>query len=163
MSSNVSTLPRHPLESTIRARLDHVLDMLVDAVCVVDPAGHFVYASAACERIFGYTPQEMIGRQMLDLIHPDDRARTLNAAGQIMDGVPNPHFENRYIRKDGSVAHILWSARWSPEEGVRIAIARDITERKRAEAVQASLLAISEAAHISTDLQDLFKQIHTII
>lgn len=137
--------------------------MLVDAVCVVDPAGHFVYASAGCERIFGYTPQEMLGRQMLDMIHPDDRARTLNAAEGVMGGTPNPNFENRYIRKDGSVAHIMWSARWSPQEGVRIAVARDITARKRAEAVQAALLAISEAAHIATDLLDLFHQIHAII
>jgi diguanylate cyclase (GGDEF)-like protein/PAS domain S-box-containing protein len=163
MSSKISTLPRHPLESTIRARLDHVLDMLVDAVCVVDPAGHFVYASAACERIFGYTPHEMIGRQMLEMIHPDDRARTLDAVGSIMDGTPNPHFENRYIRKDGSVVHVMWAARWSPEEGVRIAVARDITVRKRAEAMQSALLAISEAAHTATDLNDLFKQIHDII
>lgn len=163
MSSNVSALPRHPLESTIRARLDHVLDMLVDAVCVVDVSGHFVYASAACERIFGYTPQEMIGRQMLEMIHPDDRVRTLGAAERIMSGTPNPHFENRYMRKDGSIAHIMWSARWSAQDGVRIAVARDVTESKRAEAVQAALLAISEAAHTANDLGDLFQQIHTII
>ena len=163
MSSNVSTLPRHPLESTIRARLDHVLDMLVDAVCVVDPSGHFVYASAACERIFGYTPQEMVGRQMLEMIHPDDRARTLGAVQGIMGGTPNPNFENRYIRKDGSVVHIMWAARWSPDEGVRIAVARDVTARKRAEAMQAALLAISEAAHTATDLSDLFQRIHAII
>ena len=163
MPSNISTLPRHPLQLAIRARLDHVLDMLVDAVCVVDAGGHFVYTSAACEPIFGYTPQEMLGRQMLDMIHPDDRADTLSAVAGIMDGTPNPNFENRYIRKDGSVAHILWSARWSPQEGVRIAIARDVTARKRAEAMQAALLAISEAAHTATDLSDLFKQIHLII
>lgn len=137
--------------------------MLVDAVCVVDPAGHFVFASAACEHIFGYTPQEMIGRQMLEMIHPDDRARTLNAVGGIMNGTPNPNFENRYIRKDGSVAHIMWSARWSPQERVRIAIARDITQRKRAEAIRAALLAISEAAHTANDLQDLFRHIHAIV
>lgn len=163
MSSTISTLPRHPLESTIRARLAHVLDMLVDAVCIVDKAGHFVYASAACERIFGYAPEEMIGRQMLEMIHPDDRVRTVAAAEKIMDGTANPHFENRYVRKDGGIAHIMWSARWSEQDGVRIAVARDVTENKRAEAVQAALLAISEAAHTANDLRDLFQQIHTII
>jgi diguanylate cyclase (GGDEF)-like protein/PAS domain S-box-containing protein len=163
MSSNVSSLPRQSLESTIRTRLDHVLDMLVDAVCIVDKDGHFIYASAACERIFGYAPHEMIGRQMLEMIHPDDRVRTLAAAEKIMAGTPNPNFENRYIRKDGSVVHILWSARWSPQDGVRIAVARDVTGRKRAEATQAALLAISEAAHTATDLPDLFRHIHTII
>ena len=163
MPSNVSTLPRHPLESTIRARLDHVLDMLVDAVCIVDPAGYFVYASAACEQIFGYSPQEMIGRQKLDLIHPDDRARTEEVVKRIMNGTHDPHFENRWIRKDGSVAYIMWSERWSPQDGVRIAVARDITEQKRSEAVQTALLKISEAAHTATDLGDLFQHIHAII
>lgn len=163
MASNVSILPRHPLESTIRARLDHVLDMLVDAVCIVDPAGYFVYASAACEQIFGYSPQEMIGRQKMDLIHPDDRERTEDIVRRIMNGTHDPHFENRWIRKDGSVAHIMWSERWSPQDGVRIAVARDITEQKRSEAVQTALLAISEAAHTASDLPDLFQQIHAII
>jgi diguanylate cyclase (GGDEF)-like protein/PAS domain S-box-containing protein len=163
MSSQIASPPRHPLEATIRARLDHVLEMLVDAVCIVDPEGRFVYASPACERIFGYEPHEMIGRQMLELIHPEDRARTLGAVNGIMGGTPNPHFENRYIRKDGSVAHIMWSARWSPQDGVRIAVARDVSEHKRAEAVQAALLAISEAAHMANDLLDLFHHIHAII
>lgn len=163
MPSNVSILPRHPLESTIRARLDHVLDMLVDAVCIVDPAGYFVYASAACEQIFGYSPQEMIGRQKIDMIHPDDRERTAEIVKRIMNGAHDPHFETRWIRKDGSVAHIMWSERWSPQDGVRIAVARDISEQKRSEAVQNALLKISEAAHTATDLVDLFRHIHAII
>ncbi|MGN6314323.1 MAG: diguanylate cyclase domain-containing protein [Rhodanobacteraceae bacterium] len=162
-SSKVSILPRHPLESTVRARLDHVLDMLVDAVCIVDPDGHFVYASAACERIFGYKPGELIGRQMMELIHPEDRVRTTDAVKTIMGGTPLPHFENRYIRKDGSVVHVMWAARWSDQDGVRIAVARDVTELKRSAAVQNALLAISEAAHAATDLGDLFRHIHTII
>jgi diguanylate cyclase (GGDEF)-like protein/PAS domain S-box-containing protein len=162
-SSNVSTLPRHPLEPIIRARLHHVLDTLVDAVCIVDPGGHFVYASAACERIFGYKPEEMVGRQMLEMIHPEDRVRTLGAVEGIMGGTPNPHFENRYIRKDGSVVHVMWAARWSAKDGVRIAVARDITELKHAAAVQNALLAISEAAHTATDLGELFQHMHAII
>src|SRR3569832_1205202 len=31
-------------------------DLLLDAVCAVDAEGRFVFASAACERIFGYAP-----------------------------------------------------------------------------------------------------------
>ena len=147
----------------IRTRLDHVLDLLVDAVCVVDAEGRFVYASAASERIFGYTPEEMLGRPMIEMVHPDDRARTLDAAAKIMSGVPNPHFENRYLRKDGGTVHIMWTARWSEADGVRIAVARDITARRHIEAVQAALLDISEAAHTTADLLALFRRIHEII
>ncbi len=139
------------------------IDLLLDAVCVVDSSGHFVYVSAAFEQIFGYTPTEILGRQMLDLVHPDDRAKTLQAASEIMAGLPKLHFENRYVRKDGQVRHIMWSARWSPADQLRVAVARDITARKEAESMQAALYAISEAAHAAEDLPTLFEHIHQII
>jgi len=139
------------------------LDLLLDAVCAVDAHGRFVFVSAACERIFGYTPQELIGRQMIDLVHPADRQRTLEAAREVMGGEPKLNFENRYLRKDGRVVYILWSARWSSADQLRIAVARDITERKLAESRQAALYAISEAAHAAADLLALFTRIHLII
>ncbi|MBP5087480.1 diguanylate cyclase [Pseudomonas chlororaphis] len=145
------------------APLASFIDLLLDAVCAVDVEGRFVFVSAACERIFGYTPDELVGRRMIELVHPADRARTLQAADRIMAGEPMPNFENRYLRKDGQVAHILWSARWSEVDQLRIAVARDITERKQAESRQAALYAISEAAHAAEDLLALFGRVHRII
>jgi diguanylate cyclase (GGDEF)-like protein/PAS domain S-box-containing protein len=145
------------------APLASYIDLLLDAVCAVDKQGRFVFVSAACERIFGYTPDELIGQPMIDLVHPADRQRTLDAAREIMGGEPKLNFENRYLRKDGRVVHILWSARWSEVDQLRIAVARDITERKQAESRQAALYAISEAAHAAEDLLALFKRIHLII
>ena len=143
--------------------LTHVLDLLIDAVCVVDTEGRFLYVSAAFETIFGYTPQEILGRQMLELVHPDDRARTLNAVDEIVAGVHKPNFENRYLRKDGSDAHIMWTARWSPDNRMRVAVARDITERKCAELRQAALYAVSDAAYGADDLPTLFQRVHAIV
>lgn len=145
------------------APLASFIDLLMDAVCAVDVDGRFVFVSAACERIFGYTSDELIGRCMIELVHPADRERTLMAARKIMDGEPMPNFENRYLRKDGRVAHILWSARWSEVDQLRIAVAHDITERKQAESKQAALYAISEAAHAAEDLLALFEHVHRII
>ena len=145
------------------ARLTEFIDHLLDAICVVDREGRFIFVSAACERIFGYTQKEMIGKAMLEMVIPEDRAITLQAANEIMSGHPKFDFENRYIRKDGQVVHIMWSARWSETDRVRIAVARDITERKQAESLQAALYAISEAAHNAEDLPSLFQLIHQII
>ena len=139
------------------------IDLLLDAVCVVDRQGHFVYISAACERILGYEQHELIGQRMIDLVFPEDRERTLRAAGEIMGGEPKLNFENRYLRKVGQVAHISWSARWSETYQLRIAVARDITERKQAEARQMALFAISEAAHAAEDLLELFKRVHQLL
>lgn len=139
------------------------MDLLLDAICVVDKEGRYVYMSASFETIFGYTPKEVLGRRMIELVHPDDRERTLQAASGIMSGNPQFHFENRYLRKDGQIVNIMWSARWSEDHQLRIAVARDITRRKHAEMVQAALYAISEAAHAAEDLQTLYQQIHLII
>lgn len=143
--------------------LGKYIDLLVDAVCVVDKDGHFLYVSPSAEQIFGYSQAEMMGMQMLDLVHPEDRDRTLKTVEQIVAGEPEPHFENRYQRKTGETVHIMWSARWSDEHQCRVAVARDITLRKRAEAVQQAVFAIAEASHNIRDLPHLYRQIHQII
>lgn len=105
-------------------------DVLLDAICAVDSQGKCISVSGACERIFGYTPEEMAGKFMLDLVHPDDRERTLQSIDRVMAGYLQRYFENRYIRKDGQVVYISWSAAWSEEHQVRIGVARDVTQLK---------------------------------
>lgn len=139
------------------------LDLLLDAVCMVDARGHFVFVSAACERIFGYTPEEMIGRRMLDFVAPEDIERTQATASAVMAGQVQPYFENRYVHKAGHLVHIMWSARWSEADQLRIGVARDISARKQAEALQAATYSISEAAHAAQDLLALFRQVHQIV
>ena len=151
------------MKSSTHPALGEYIDLLLDAICVVDKEGRYVYVSASFETIFGHTPDEVLGRRMIELVHPDDRERTLQTASGIMAGNPQFHFENRYLRKDGQVIDIMWSARWSEDHQLRIAVARDITRRKHAEKVQAALYAISEAAHAAEDLQALYRRIHRII
>jgi diguanylate cyclase (GGDEF)-like protein/PAS domain S-box-containing protein len=145
------------------APLKNVLDLLLDAICVVDTQDRLVFVSAAFERIFGYRPEEVVGTRMIDLVFPEDRAKTMDVVARVMHNQPQPHFENRYVRKDGRVIHLMWSVRWSEADQVRIAVARDITELKHAESMQSALHAIADAAHSTTDLPALFERIHAII
>ncbi|OGB23218.1 MAG: histidine kinase [Burkholderiales bacterium RIFCSPLOWO2_02_FULL_57_36] len=128
------------------APLANVMDLLLDAICIVDPQGRFVSVSGACERIFGYTPEEMIGKPMIDLVFHEDRERTLQAVDKIVAGYLQRHFENRYVRKDGRIVHIMWSARWSEADQVRVAVARDVTERNHIDSMQTAQSSMSEAA-----------------
>jgi PAS domain S-box-containing protein len=120
---------------------DDLADLLLDAICVVDAQGRFLSVRGAGERIFGYQPHEMVGKPMMDFVFAEDRPRTQQAVERVMAGYLQRHFENRYVRKDGTLVHIMWSARWSPQDGVRVAIARDITDRgqsmERAETLDA--------------------------
>lgn len=100
---------------------------------------------------------------MIDMVHPEDRAITLQTVDYIVADQPQPHFENRYIRKDGRVVHIMWSARWSEADQCRVAVARDITQRKQDEARQQAVYAISEASHRAENMHSLFEQVHSII
>lgn len=151
------------MSATKFGSLSNYIDLLLDTVCVVDENGRFVHVSAGCERVFGYTQEEMIGRLITDMLHPDDFEITIQKANEVMRGEPLPYFENRYIRKDGSIAHIMWSARWAEDDKLRIGVARDVSHRVRAEARQRATFAISEAAHSTHNLQALFDQIRKIV
>lgn len=114
------SLPQYP----------NLLNFLLDAVCVVDEDGVFLSITGACEEIFGYTPEELVGRQMLELVYPPDRKKTLGAVERLMNGGLQYDFENRYVRKDGRIVYLMWSARWYKDKKIRVAVARDITDRK---------------------------------
>lgn len=147
----------------IHSPLPNVTELLLDAVCLVDASGRFVFASAACERIFGYTQEEIVGKQMYDLVLPADREKTRNAASDVLAGQYKTSFENRYVRKDGTIVDIMWSARWSESDQMRVAVARDITERKNAERIKHALYTISEVAHSTEDMLLLFEKVHEVI
>lgn len=146
-----------------QATLPNFMDLLLDAVCLVDAEGHFVYVSPSCERVFGYTQQEMIGSRMYEFILPADVEKTRQAANEVLAGHYKTHFENRYVHKDGHIVHLMWSARWSDKDKLRIAVARDITERKHTEHMQRALYIISEAANTCEDLSHLFEQVYNVI
>ncbi|MDB6118104.1 MAG: sensory box protein [Verrucomicrobiaceae bacterium] len=114
-------------------QLAKVLDSSLDAICAFDGEGRFIQVSAACEKIWGYSPKELMGTPYIDKVHPHDRAKTIEAAVQIMAGKPTINFENRYVRKDGATTYIVWSAWWSEADQNMFCVARDNTERRKLE------------------------------
>ena len=113
--------------------LAEILDLVPDAVCVVDTEGRFLFVSASFQRIFGYTPQEALAFRAFDLVHPDDVAATRLQAERVMSGQLQRHFRNRYVHKDGHTVDVQWSAHWLPEYGVRIAVGHEVSELRRIE------------------------------
>ncbi len=104
-----------------------IMQFTLDVLCSIDGEGHFREISPSCEKLFGYKPEQLIGRSYLDLVLPEDRAATEVEAAAIMAGRPTRTFRNRYRHRDGQVLHVLWSADWSPEEQTLFAVAHDIT------------------------------------
>lgn len=133
-----ATLERRVKERTAQLqaatrRESIIIENALDVICTIDAAGKFVTVSQASLKVFGHTPSEMIGRQYADFIVPEDVARSNDAAARIVAGEAETDFENRYLHKNGSHVHVMWSASWSESEQLMFCIARDITERKATE------------------------------
>lgn len=118
----------------LQALYPKLIQLMLDAVFVVDASNKIVFVSDACEPLLGYRSDELIGTLITDYMHPDDLSDTRASIIRVMSGQPHLDFRNRYIRKDGGIVYILWSARWYEEEGVRIGVARDVTALWHAEA-----------------------------
>ncbi len=139
------------------------LDLLLDAFFAVEPDSTIQYASTGAELVLGYKPEELIGTKLLDLVHPDDRHKTDGSVDKVMRTKVVMDFENRYIHKDGQIVHLLWSTSWSDKHQLRLGVARDITRIKQAEAMQKTLLAISETVHGDPALISIYPQIHQLL
>ena len=118
----------------LEALFPKLIHLMLDTVFVVDRDNRIVFVSNACETLLGYTADELVGTLITDHMHPDDLEVTQAPITRVMSGQPHTDFRNRYLRKDGGIVHILWSARWSEEDGVRIGVARDVTALRQAEA-----------------------------
>jgi PAS domain S-box-containing protein len=119
------------------------MDLSVDMFCVAGFDGFFKNLNPSFEKTLGFTMKELMAKPYLEFIHPDDRPATVVEKAGLQEGKVTFAFENRYLCKDGSYKWLLWNAVSVSEQELIYAVARDITERKRAEA----LLRESEERH----------------
>jgi PAS domain S-box-containing protein len=124
---------------------DRIFNLSPDLVAVADFDGHFTRVNPAAEQILGYTERELLGRRYLDFVHPDDRERTASEAAAISRGNTTLSFENRLVRKDGTLRAFEWTATPVVEDAVMYGMARDVTERRRAE-TESERLAAEQSA-----------------
>ncbi|MDX5977595.1 sensor domain-containing protein [Vreelandella alkaliphila] len=117
----------------LQALYPKLVHLMLDTVFVVDKDHQILFVSDACESLLGYRADELTGTLITHYMHPDDLALTQASIVRVMSGQQHIDFRNRYLRKDGSTVHILWSARWYEDEEVRIGVARDVTALIQAE------------------------------
>jgi PAS domain S-box-containing protein len=151
------------MEHTPTTTAPNVIDLILDTVFVVDVNGMIVSASGGCEAMLGYTPAELKGRRMLDMVAPEDVERTQAAAKSVIAGSQFLHFENRYVRKDGALVDLMWSAKWSEAEQARVGVARDVTERKREERLSKAIHEIAEATLANDTLDGLTQHLCSVL
>jgi PAS domain S-box-containing protein len=119
------------------------MDLSVDMFCVAGFDGFFKNLNPSFEKTLGFTTKELMAKPYMEFIHPNDHPATVVEKDGLKEGKVTFAFENRYLCKDGSYKWLLWNAVSVSEQEAIYAVARDITERKRVEA----LLRESEERH----------------
>ena len=116
-----------------REELDRYFTLSLDLLCIAGADGYFKRLNPAWEKVLGYSIDELMTRPYLDFIHPADHQATIQEAEKLGKGLNTISFENRYRCKDGSYRWFLWSATPFTQKQLIYAMARDVTELKRAE------------------------------
>ncbi|THF68377.1 PAS domain S-box protein [Deinococcus sp. Arct2-2] len=141
-------------------KLQHTLDLSLDMIVTIGLDDRFVSISAACERILGYMPGELIGRSYLDFVHPDDHPKTRTERDDLNETGILTVFQNRYLHKQGQIVWLEWNVMLEPGDALLYGVARDVTQRRAAEEDQAFLAAIVQASHnaiVGVGLDDVIR------
>jgi diguanylate cyclase (GGDEF)-like protein/PAS domain S-box-containing protein len=131
-----------------------------DAIVLSDLSGRRVYCSAAAEQIADWHPEEMLTREDLEAIHPDDRVRAGEAIKTLHNGTDPAMIECRMRNESGGYTwveawlHIVEDPESGPDDYV-LSIVRDVSERKRAEQKLIEAYSAVEALAITDALTGL--------
>jgi PAS domain S-box-containing protein len=127
---------------TAALRLAAIVESSDDAIVSKNLDGIITSWNRAAERMFGYGAEEIIGKSITTIIPPDRLGEETHVMSRIRAGMPVEHYETLRLRKDGELIPISLTV--SPLRDVdgqvigASKIARDISDRRRAEAVIAA-------------------------
>jgi PAS domain S-box-containing protein len=113
-------------------------ELTLDLVSTSSFSGYFVQLNPAWKHVLGFEIDELKRRPFLHFVHPDDvEASRAAVDSQARSGEHLFNFQNRYRCADGSYRWLEWTSRPDVEAGLMYGVARDVTERKKAEDILA--------------------------
>jgi PAS domain S-box-containing protein len=158
LSSGQDVTEHRRAEEALRAsekRFKDLVGNLSEVVVEADIEGNLTYASAQAEPLYGFRPEELVGKNISELIHPDDLGTALETLAKVAAGDPFFDFRFRTLHKDGRYVHSSATGRMVQEgESFRIVgLLQDVTKRMEAEeALQRSERLFRLMAENSRDL-----------
>jgi two-component system, NtrC family, sensor kinase len=145
---------RKRAEASLRASEDRFRTAFEESpygMCMTGLDGHFLHANAALCRMLGYSSDELLAGAWQQITHPDDLARSREAAVRFSQGLASTmQLEKRYLRKQGDAlwARVTISAVMDScgKPSHFITQVEDITLRRRADEAQAFLASLVESS-----------------
>src|SRR5687767_9650680 len=138
---------RAALPGQVDAFLAAIVESSVDAIKTKTLDGTLTFWNRACERMYGYTAAEAIGRNVSLVIAPERPNELTEILTRIVAGERVEHYETERVRKDGARIDVSISVSPIRNDAGKVigaaTIARDVTERKRSERGQRLLAAAS--------------------
>jgi len=126
-----------------------LIEQVNDLITVVDTEGTITYVSPAVTRILGYDPEELVGHEGYEFVHPEDQERNAEALETVLSNPSTSKtIEVRFHHADGSWRWIEATMQNRVDDDVIDGIlvsSRDITERKAYEAEAQKLAEEYEA------------------
>ncbi|MCP4724659.1 MAG: PAS domain S-box protein, partial [bacterium] len=108
-----------------------------DLIAMTDSEGNYIYVNDAHKKLGGYESEELLGRNTLEFLHPEDADRMTIALLNTQN--KDETFDIRYKCKDGSYKWIQTRGSLFVDDNGKlekvIAVANDITERKQFEEI----------------------------
>ncbi len=115
----------------------HLVETSQDMIWSVDIDGLITFVNPAVKQIYGYEPQEMIGRALTDFISPTQVAQDKVAFERVFQGKPIFQHETTCVAKDGTLLYLMFNAiALNNQEGLVIGMtgtASNITQRRGVE------------------------------
>jgi len=137
------------------SRLAAIIQSSDDAIVSKDLDGMIKSWNPAAEKMFGFTAAEAVGRSITIIIPADRLHEEDTVLGRIRRGLTVDHFETVRMRKDGSrlgISLTVSPVRNAAGQIIGVSkIARDISDRQRAEEERQKLLAATQAARADVE------------
>jgi len=119
-----------------------IIDDASDAICAINANFDFVSANPAAKQIFGFAPTQLLGKNLSALVAQEDWQLVLASLKDSRENGKSISFDCHVLRADENHADIQWSVHWSEKESCFFCVARDISERKRLEAMKQEFVSM---------------------
>ncbi|QLC77451.1 PAS domain S-box protein [Pseudomonas sp. LPB0260] len=121
-------------QESLQSLNQRIMQHSTDLLCSHDAQGYFTEVNPAWFSLLGYTREELIGRNYLDLVLPEDRPLSRQNTADSLEDESIHRIRNRYRHKDGHTVYIDWSHSWSAGADSFFCVGHDITHLVQAEA-----------------------------